>query len=240
MTNTLPVVTDPLTKEQFLRVLPKKFSKTVSDDMINNINGLLVDPNLRENFRDNLLSYTGVMKDGRYKLTDYVSAVKYVSHRLLGTSRIESYTKTFPDRFQRMLDDNMTTKQISSFSSAYDKTALVTKITEQTLVPTYIINQDMYQRAINKQASIMDNEDASFKVQSEAANSLLTHLKMPETTKIELDINLKEDSAISELRATTLELVKQQKLMAESGAMTIKEIAHSKILIEGTVVEVKD
>lgn len=238
MSTSLPVVTDPLTKEQFLRVLPKKCKTSLSDDMLNSINGLLGDQQLRENFRDNLLSYTGVMADGRYKLKDYVSAVRYVSHKLLGSSNIEAYTKTFPDRYKRMVNEGMDNRQISSFCAAYNKTMLVNKIMEQTLVPTHILNADMYQKAINVQASLMNDEDVSPKVRSDAANSLLTHLKMPETTKIELDVNVKQDKSIDELRASTLELVAQQKLMLESGAMSAKEIAHSNLVIEGDVEEV--
>ena len=55
---------------------------------------------------------------------------------------------------------------------------------------------------------------------------------MPEVTKIEMDIGIKTDKTIDDLRKTTLELVEQQKLMIKTGAMTVKEIAHSKLLIE--------
>jgi len=233
----LSTTSEVLTKEQFLRVLPKKC--TVTDEIIDDINGLLADPQLRENFRDNLLSYTSVMNDGRYKLTSYVSAVRYVSHKLLGSSNIEAYCKTFPDRYNRMVSEGMDNRQISSFSSAYNKTELVNKIYSQTLVPTHVLNADLYQKAINVQAALMVDDEVSPKVRSDAANSLLTHLKMPETSKIELDVNVKQDSAIDELRASTLELVKQQRLMLEAGAMDTKEVAESKLItvIEGEVLD---
>jgi len=233
----LSTTSEVLTKEQFLRVLPKKC--TVTDEIIDDINGLLADPQLRENFRDNLLSYTSVMNDGRYKLTSYVSAVRYVSHKLLGSSNIEAYCKTFPDRYNRMVSEGMDNRQISSFSSAYNKTELVNKIYSQTLVPTHVLNADLYQKAINVQAALMIDDEVSPKVRSDAANSLLTHLKMPETSKIELDVNVKQDSAIDELRASTLELVKQQRLMLEAGAMDTKEVAESKLItvIEGEVLD---
>jgi len=233
----LSTTSEVLTKEQFLRVLPKKC--TVTDEIIDDINGLLADPQLRENFRDNLLSYTSVMNDGRYKLTSYVSAVRYVSHKLLGSSNIEAYCKTFPDRYNRMVSEGMDNRQISSFSSAYNKTELVNKIYSQTLVPTHVLNADLYQKAINVQAALMVDDEVSPKVRSDAANSLLTHLKMPETSKIELDVNVKQDSAIDELKASTLELVKQQRLMLEAGAMDTKEVAESKLItvIEGEVLD---
>ena len=229
---------DLLTKEQFIRVLPKKCKIGVSDELIDNINDTLVDPKLRENYRDNLLSYTRVMQDGRYKISGYVAAVKYVSFKLLGDSNIEAYTKTFPDRYQRLIDEKTSDKDISSFVSAYNKTQLVQKIFEQTLTPTHIINADVYQRAINVQAVLMTDEDVSPKVRCDAANSLLTHLKMPETQKIELDIGIKEDKTIDELRQTMLELTLLTQKKIVEGILTAKEVAHSKLVtIEGEVID---
>ena len=238
MSKAIGLSNESLTKDQFIRVLPKEFKSRLTDEVMDSINDLLSDPQLRENFRDNLLSYTGVMKEGRFKIQDYVNATRYVSHKLLGSSNIESYTKTFPDRFQRMVNEGMDNRQISSFCAAYNKTMLVNKIMEQTLVPSHVLNADLYQKALNVQAGLMTDEDVSPKVRSDAANSLLVHLKMPENTKIELDVNVKQDKSIDDLRATTLELVKQQRLMLESGAMTPKEVAHSSILIEGDAKEV--
>jgi len=228
------VAPDLLTMDQFVRVLPKNCKKNVTVEMVDRVNDLLNDQHLRENFRDNLLSYTNVMADGKYKIQSYIDAVRYVSYKLLGSTNIEAYTKTFPDRFQRLVDGGASNKMISSFCAAYNKTKLVCAVLEQTLVPTHIINADLYQKALNVQADLMVSS-GSDKVRCDAANSLLTHLKMPETTKLELDVNVKQDKSIEDLRASTLELVKQQKLMIESGAMEVKEVAHSKLLIEGEV-----
>jgi hypothetical protein len=63
-----------------------------------------------------------------------------------------------------------------------------------------------------------------------AANSLLTHLKQPEVTKISLDVNVKEDDSVRELREAALELVAAQKKQIESGNMTAKDIAQGKII----------
>ena len=87
-------MSDPLTKDQFLKVLPKDVRSRVSDEVIDGINKLLVEPELREMFRDNLLSYAGVMADGRYKLQGYIDACRYVSYKLLGSSTLEAYAKT--------------------------------------------------------------------------------------------------------------------------------------------------
>lgn len=224
-----------LTKEQFIRVLPKDVKTKVSQKMVDTLNGLMKEPALRENYRDNLLAYTSVMKDGKYKIGDYLNAVRYVSYKLLGSSNIEAYTKTFPDRFSRLVAEGADEKTISSYCAAYNKTKLVQGILEQTLTPVHVLNADIYQKAINKQALIMSNPDASYKVQSDAANSLLTHLKAPEVSKIELDMNVKQDKTVEDLRGAILELGKTQRKMIESGNMNASDIAKSSILINQEV-----
>lgn len=220
-----------LTVEQFKVALPDKLKKSVNQELIDQINTTLADPEMFEAYRDNLLSYTKVMADGRFKISSYVDAVRYVSHKLMGATNIEAYTKTFPDKYQRFLQQGVAPKDIASYVTAYNKSKLVNLIYEQTLIPSYVLNQDLYQKALNVQAELMISAKSE-KVRSDAANSLLTHLKMPETQKVELDIGIKEDSSIAALRATTLELAKQQRLMVQAGAMNAQEVAHSKLVID--------
>lgn len=226
-----------LTIEQLKVALPDKLKKSINQELIDQINTTLADPDMYEHYRDNLLSYTRVMADGRFKITDYVSAVKYVSHKLMGATNIDAYVKTFPDKYQRFVQQGVAAKDIASYVTAYNKSKLVNLIMEQTLVPSYVLNQDLYQKALNVQAELMITAKSE-KVRSDAANSLLTHLKMPETQKVELDIGFKEDGAIASLRATTLELVRQQRLMMEAGAMNAQQVAHSKLVVDVEAKEV--
>lgn len=226
----------PLSKEQFIRALPSQMKKSVTPELIDGINKLLVEPGMRENLRDNLLSYTGVMKDGRFKIGNYIAAVKYVSHKLLGASNVEAYAKTFPDRFQRLVDENAQEKTIASYATAFNKTKLVTMIMEQSMVPVHILNADLHQKAVNVQASLMMTANSE-KVRCDAANSLLQHLKPPETTKVEMDVNVKQDSSIDELRATSRMLAKQQRELIAGGKMSVKEVAESKLVLDVDEVE---
>lgn len=228
---------DLLTKEQFLKVLPKKNKMAVSDKLVNNINNSISDPILREAFRENILSYTNVLNDGKYKIQSYIDAVKYVSYKLMGNSNIDAYTKTFPSRYQSLVNKGADADKISSYVAMYNKTQLVNKILEQSLVPSHILNAHMYQDALNTQAHLMVTANSE-KVRCDAANSLLTHLKLPETQKIELDIGVKEDKSIGDLRNATMKLVEQQKEMLEAGIMTSTEIAQSNVItVEGELVE---
>lgn len=220
-----------LTEDQLKYALPAKLKRSINQELVDQINKTLDDPDMYEQYRENFLSYTSVMQDGRFKITDYISAVKYVSHKLMGASNIEAYTKTFPDKYQRFIAQGVAAKDIASYVTAYNKSKLVNLIMEQTLVPSYVLNQDLYQKALNVQAELMITAKSE-KVRSDAANSLLTHLKMPETQKVELEIGVKEDGSIAALRATTLELARQQRLMVQAGAMNAQEVAHSKLVVD--------
>lgn len=222
-----------LTLDQFKLALPDKVKKSINQELIDQINNTLSDPEMFESYRDNLISYTKVMADGKFKVTSYVDAVRYVSFKLMGCTNIEAYTKTFPDKYQRFIQQGIQAKDIASYVTAYNKSKLVNLIFEQTLIPSHVLNQDLYQRALNVQADLMINAKSE-KVRCDAANSLLTQLKAPEVKKVELDIGVKEDSSIAALRATTMELARQQRLMMESGAMNAQEVAHGKLIIEGT------
>jgi hypothetical protein len=154
---------------------------------------------------------------------------------MLGDSNILAFTKVFPHKYQSYVDRGFTSKEMANHVASFNRGQLVSQILEQSLVPSYILNQDLYQKALNSQAELMMGA-RSEKVRSDAANSLLTHLKMPETAKIEVDIGIKEDDAISELKKTTLELVAQQRRMLEAGVMNAQEVAEQKI-IQGEVIE---
>jgi hypothetical protein len=154
---------------------------------------------------------------------------------MLGSTNLEAYVKTFPTRYKRLLDDGVDDHRVSAYASSYNKNQLVNKIYEQTLIPSHILNADVFQKALNVQADLMVNANSE-KVRSDAANSLLTHLKRPEVTKIELDVGLKEDKTIDGLRQATMALAASQRDMIKSGMMNAKEVAHSQI-IEGEVVE---
>jgi hypothetical protein len=220
-----------LTLDAFRTALPDKVKKTINQELMDSINKTLSDPDMYETYRDNLISYASVMADGRFKMESYVSAVKYVSHKLMGATNISAYVKTFPDKYQDFISRGVETKDIASYVTAYNKSKLVNLIMEQTLIPSYVLNQDLYQKALNVQAELMLTAKSE-KVRSDAANSLLTQLKMPEVNKVQLDVNVKEDGSIAALRESTLELVRQQRLMVQAGAMNAQEVAHTKLVID--------
>lgn len=226
-----------ITLEVLEKVLPSKYKRGINQALLDTIADTLNDPDLYETYRENFLGYVDVLNDGKYKITDYLSAVKYCTHKLRGNSNQDSYIKTFPDRYNAMLQKGLSAKEISSYVVSYNKSQLVNKIMEQSMIPSWIINQDLYQKAINVQAELMMSAQSE-KVRSDAANSLLIHLKPPETKKVELDIGLKKNDDIEQLRVITAELASQQKRLIQAGVITAGELAKTKLI--GQVIEHED
>lgn len=219
----------PVTEEQLKAALPDKLKTTVNQSLITQVNSRLNNPESWEVYKENLLSYGHVMRDGKFKIEQYIHAVKYVSFKLLGLTNKDAYKNTFPDKYQAFLVANVPSKDIASYTSAYNKTKLVNLIFEQTLIPTHVLNAPMFQDALNTQASLMVNAKSE-KVRSDAANSILTHLKRPEVQKVELDLGLKQDKTLDTLRATTLELVEAQKKLMKTGVVSAADIARAKLI----------
>jgi len=216
-----------LTKEQLQASMPKKFRHNVTDEMIEFINSTEGDE-FRDVYKENLVGFADVIESGRYKMLDYVNAVKFVSYKLIGDSNTIAYAKTFPDRYQRLIDKNTPMKTIASFSTAYNKGDLVHKILERTLVPVHILNMDIHQEAINTQADLMRSAKSET-VRQKAAECLIMQLKAPEAAKIEVDVSY-SNSSIDELRETTRALAQQQLKMIQSGAVTAEHVAQSDII----------
>ena len=225
-----------LTKDQLQASMPKKFRHNVTDEMIDFINTTEGDE-FRDIYKENLIGFASVIEGGRYKMADYINAVKFVSYKLIGDSNTIAYAKTFPDRYQRLVDKNTPAKTISSFSTAYNKGDLVHKILERTLVPIHILNMDIHQEAINAQAELMRSAKSET-VRQKAAECLIMQLKAPEAAKIEVDVTY-SNSSIDDLRETTRALAQQQLQMIKSGAVTAEHVAHSDIIARKKIASVE-
>lgn len=218
-----------LTKEDIVSALPKKATSIINSGVVDYINAALQDQDSIERFRENLLNYNTVLSDGKYKMTDYLNAVMFVSFKMMDYSNIDAYARTFPERMKRFSREGKSMDEVHNFVSAYTRTQLVVKIITKTIIPSHILNQDLYQEALNKNAILMrtaKRED----VQLEAAKFLATHLAPPVDTKIKLDISSEGSNLMDELREETARLVRAQRESIESGLRTATQIAESKII----------
>lgn len=225
-----------LTADMVARALPANLKGSVTQGLVDNLNNIAVDPEIAEAIQENFLSYTKVLSEGRFKAEDYLNAVKFVSFKLMGYNNKEAYCRTFPQRHAALVAAGSDEKTISAHVSMYSKGKLVNLILEQTLVPSWVLNQDKYQKAINRLASLMVTAKSEM-VQVTAANALATHLTKPKEAGPLVNINLNEQSGMNELKDTLAKLAQKQRELIERGVPT-KEIA-AQALVEAEARVVK-
>lgn len=219
-----------LTLQQVAHALPPNLKNNVTQQLVDNINNCVADPIMAEAIKDNFLSYTQVLSEGKFKTEDYLSAVMYVSFKLMGMTNQDAYARTFPARYRTLLNNGTSTKDISSYVSMYNKGRLVNLILEKSLIPTWVLNQHIYQKAINVQADLMSNANSEM-VRMQAANSILTHLAKPKEVGPLINLDLREGSGLNELKATLTQLAQQQRDLIGQG-VTTKSIADQGLVID--------
>lgn len=222
-----------LSAAEIVQALPANLRTAVTPQFVQTVNNVTTDPMIAEQVRENFISYSRVMAMGKFKVQDYLNAVTYVSYKLMGDTNQDAYCKTFPQRHADLVAKGATTKVISSYVSAYNSNQLVNLIYEQSMIPAWVMNQDIHQKAINHLATLMVGA-ASEKVQCDAAGLLLAHLGKPKETNFQLNIGLTENSGMTEMRQQIAQMAEMQQSFIEAG-VGIRQITETK-LIEGELV----
>lgn len=216
-----------LTVADVSQAVPANLKSAVTQQFVDTINNVVADPDIAQQVRDNFITYASVLRDGKYKMQDYLNAVTYTSFKMMDMSNHDAWCSTFPQRHAALVASGKSKKDISSHVSMYAKGKLVAAVAEASFIPTWILNRDIQQKAINRLADLMMNA-ASEKVQAEAASSLLTHLAKPKETGPLVNINMAESSGMNEMKDMLENLARQQQALIQGGATT-KEIAGQRI-----------
>lgn len=218
-----------LTVAEVKEAVPKSLQVAITQQFVDKLNNVSNDPVYAEHIRNNFITYSYVLKEGKYKTESYLNAIVYVSYKLAGLSNRDAYIKTFPQRYAAVKAGLTTSTDLDAYVSAFHHGKLVTAILEQVLVPSWILNQDAYQKAINKQVELM-NTAKSEKIQCMAADSILTHLAKPQEKQGNvINIDARDSGGIGELRDALVSLAQTQRDMIKGG-MSPKKIAEQDII----------
>lgn len=224
---------DNLTIEEIKSTLPIKLQSAVTQSLVDKLNAINSNvPEAADSIKENFLTFHDVLSEGKYKIQDYLNAVVYVSFKLMGKTNRDAYRITFPDRFKRMKDNKTPDKDIDSIISAYNRNRLVNKVYEKTIIPSWILNQDAYQEAINTQVFLMKNAQSE-RVKAMAADSILNHLKRPDNVaQAQLNINVNTNSVLDDVLKNMQDLAKTQQELIKNRQASPKEIAEQRIVID--------
>jgi len=227
-----------LSLEAIKKLVPKPQRTLITQEFVDKLEGSIADPDIAEAFKENFITYLNVLQSGKYKMTDYISAVKYISFKLLGYSNINAYAATFPERYDRLKKEGQ--DQIDAFASMYNKNKLVMQIYEQTIVPTYVLNAPLHQEALTELAKMIKDPAVRGMIKVKACEAILSHTKAPEIVKHDLTIGVDQQSTIAELRDITENLAETFRTGLLKGHRTLREVAEAKIIDVTPVEEVED
>lgn len=222
-----------LSVEGLKKIYPRKVNDDVLAECVKVMNDSVKDMDaiMQEHYRDNLVSVIDVIKDGeKIKFKDYVKAVKFCSFKMAGYTDTRAYSLTFPERIERMAKDGISNTNLYVYANSYAKNKVVVEIMAKLIVPSHIMFQDYFSLAVKTQVEIMTDDTISPKVRSDAANSLMTHLKQPEIKQAELKISTNDNGAIGSLTEALNNLSNAQKQALSSGSIKLKDISEAEII----------
>jgi hypothetical protein len=205
------------------KLVPLRSRRYIKQTHVDLINATLDDQDYKNVLYENFFTWFDVMHESRYRIESYANAVKYCTHKLMGSSNLQAFIKTFPERYKKLVDQGRTTNVINGHVGMYNKSELVTKIMERSLVPIWIMNSGILQEAINTQATLMRTAKSE-QVRMKAAANLIEHLKQPEKVKVDLNVGVSNDT-VEDLREITRGLAIQQRKIIMSGGMSADEVA---------------
>lgn len=219
------------TLEQVKDIVPKSKRNLITNEIIEMLNKELENQDTIEEFKENFITYSKVLNgDSKYKIKDYINAVKFVTLRMLNHTIYDSWKYTFPDRYKRLLDLGKSEQEIRPYSSMYSKNELVIQILKQTNVPIHVLNAPLHQEAINISMDIARNPNIAPIARVQAARTVLEYTKQPEVQAIQLDVGIKDIDEIAELTKETRKLADIQLKALEKGVITLQDIAESNII----------
>lgn len=225
-----------LTIQEVTAAVPATLKASVNQSLVDTLNNLNHDPDVAEAIRENFITHAGVIRDGKYKVQDYLNAVTYVMYKHMDYSNHDAWCATFPQRHAALTAQGKSKKEMSSHVSMYAKGQLVNKVLEQSMVETWLLNRDLEQKAINKLANLMETA-VSEKVQCDAAIGLASLLAKPKAVGPAIQIDINENSGLNELTATLERLAQQQIQNIKSGASTIKEVNGQRLFEQPAVAQ---
>jgi hypothetical protein len=235
-------VTKDFTIASLQQAFPSK-KNTITQEVVDLINNSANEPEFQgETLLKTAITYEAVLQRNKASITEYLNAVRFCAYMIsLDDNYTEAYKKTFNDReFVKARANESTTspkyKELTSAASRYRKTKVVVDILTVSQVPLDLMFTGAKYKAVGVLADLMESAKYD-KDRIAAAKELLAATKGPENMKIELDVGVKENSAVQQLNDQLANIAARQKGLLESGASTLGDFGAMSVKDEDEVLE---
>lgn len=230
------------TLEDMKRLMPNK-KNSITQKAVDIINRSANEPEFQgETLVQSAALYENVIKGTRASIPEYLNAIRFCAYVVSNESNYtEAYKRVFYDREFVILRAELETDhpqyaELTSAASRYRRSKLVVDILTASQVPLDLIFAGQRYKAMGVLADVMENGRYD-RDRVSAAKELLAATSGPEHMKIELDVGIKEDSAVQQLNDQLAEIVTRQMGMMESGTVSLETLGSLKVIEHEDTVE---
>ena len=241
-------MTDLVTIEDLKQAIPSK-KNLITQEAVDIINESRNDPEFQgEALLKTASIYEGVLQKARASLTDYLNAIRFCAYMTTNNSNYtEAYKKVFSHRefVKARMDASRSSTlycELTSAASRYRRTKLVTDILTVSQVPLDLMFTGQRYKALGVLAELSEHAKLD-RDRINAAKELLAATKGPDNVKIELDVGVKESSAVQQLNDQLADLAGRSLKHLEAGSTSLNELGALKVtdddILEGDYESVK-
>lgn len=223
-----------LTIEELKAAIPSR-KNTINEDIVQIINEANNEPEFQGvSLLDTLVTYESLMTKNKAGIREFVDAAKFCAYLVsMEDNYTEAYKRTFGyrDFVKARLDAKSGTKEYNELSFAASRyrreSKLVTDLLTYSQVPLRMFFMGARFEAVNVLVTEMKTAQYS-RDRIAAAKEVLLALKEPENVKIELDIGVKETSAVQSLNAQLAEFANNSMKHLEAGTTDLTKLGSMK------------
>lgn len=230
------------TLEDMKRLMPNK-KNSITQKAVDIINRSASEPEFQgETLAQSAALYENVIKGTRASIPEYLNAIRFCAYVVSNESNYtEAYKRVFYDREFVILRAELETDhpqyaELTSAASRYRRSKLVVDILTASQVPLDLIFAGQRYKAMGVLADVMENGRYD-RDRVSAAKELLAATSGPEHMKIELDVGIKEDSAVQALSDQLAAMASRQSEMLTNGVATLEQFGSMKVVNQEDIIE---
>lgn len=230
-----------VTKADLQNAIPDR-KNAITDELVDLINQIQTEPEFQgETMVQTMITYQNALKGARVSMRAYVNAIRFCAYLVsMDDNYTEAYKRTFYDTDFVKVRANVSTSdpryaELTSAASRYRRSKLVVDILTLSQVPLDMLFAGYRYKAMAVLAETMVTAKLD-RDRIQAARSVLEMTKS-DTIKVDLDVGVKESSAVASLKTQLAEMAAQQVALLNSGTASLKELGGLKPVEDAEVVE---
>lgn len=240
------MATQLVTVEELKNAIPAK-KNTITQEMVDLINKVQKEPEFQgESLAKTMITYQNVLKGVKGGLMEYLNAIRFCAYIVsMNDNYTEAFKRVFSDRDFVKKRTNVPPgsteySELSSAASRYRRSKLVVDILTASQVPLGMLFLGHQHDAVGVLYDVMMTAKLD-RDKINAAKELLAAVKLPESQKIEIDMSVKENSAVQQLNDQLAAMAVRQKMLLENGVNTLDDFGALKVkeesFVDGEIVD---